>query len=900
MIAIGLALLGWLALDPALEACRQPLADGPGDAAVSCVRGQARLSAASRRDITHALDQLADSDEVNPHVLLSLGTLEVVEGNPAAVARLGDAATAYAAAGDNAGEVHARLALARYFSARGRSSEARVEVEAARAVASTDLLSAMVDLERALQISGDGDGDLAAGRRILDRALATLPDDAPYGLRASALRVGIDLANWMADDRSAQRFSRRQAELFEEHGDEYGRVQAEFYALRHQMMLHDAHYAPLPETFLPQHVTLVAEAKAAGNTYIASVASCVLGDLLPSPSERLEHLRHCVELRRELGYSVNYAQHILARNLGHDFEDGRDEALATLDEALTTATDGFDPWGQAEGLATRAGLHWAWGEHDAALADWERAFAVIEAIRDRQQDATIKAGVFSFFASYYHSAAGALLSQGDTARAFDVLERMRARQLLDALDEAAVTPSIVDHHPAARERAQAQARMAELADTLAGGDMDRATRASTMSEMQRLEGQELELRRTIAREDARFARMHQPTVPSIGEVQSVLKPDEAVLMFVVSLELDIRRQDLGGSWCIVITDSTSRAVPLPPEDVLVPAVDRYVADLALGDGRASESAEFLYASLVEDAVAGLAPRRLIVVPDAILHRLPFAALAPAGRDPLGLRFELEQVASGAALLHQRRNPVALARSMVALADPATAEDTLPRLAGARIEAERATEWVGGDTGLYEDAEATESRLRDAATGGTSILHVGAHALVSTSTPEQSAIMLAPDGTHDGKLRPSEIAALEQAPAVVVLAGCQSAEGNVMLGDGPLGPARAFAVAGTRTVVASLWPLRDDDAVRFFDAFYSHLDRGETLARALMLTRRQLHADGLPPRAWAGIVAIGDGDVQLPARAAVAPNTDEWARRYGSLVLLALASFAVAMAVRRRR
>jgi len=101
------------------------------------------------------------------------------------------------------------------------------------------------------------------------------------------------------------------------------------------------------------------------------------------------------------------------------------------------------------------------------------------------------------------------------------------------------------------------------------------------------------------------------------------------------------------------------------------------------------------------------------------------------------------------------------------------------------------------------------------------------------------------------------------------------------------------------VVASLWPLRDDDAVRFFGVFYDHLDRGKTVAAALTSTRQALHAAGHPPRAWAGIVAIGDGRLRLPERERAADTRPDWRREYGGAVLLGVALFAGTMAVRRR-
>jgi hypothetical protein len=83
----------------------------------------------------------------------------------------------------------------------------------------------------------------------------------------------------------------------------------------------------------------------------------------------------------------------------------------------------------------------------------------------------------------------------------------------------------------------------------------------------------------------------------------------------------------------------------------------------------------------------------------------------------------------------------------------------------------------------------------------------------------------------------------------------------------LGLAHAFFQAGARTVVGTLWPLRDDAAARFFDHFYRQLARGRSMDEALAESQRAMIRSGTPPRDWAGVVVMGDGRLALsPAEA----------------------------------
>ncbi|HEX6861419.1 MAG TPA: CHAT domain-containing protein, partial [Thermoanaerobaculia bacterium] len=91
-------------------------------------------------------------------------------------------------------------------------------------------------------------------------------------------------------------------------------------------------------------------------------------------------------------------------------------------------------------------------------------------------------------------------------------------------------------------------------------------------------------------------------------------------------------------------------------------------------------------------------------------------------------------------------------------------------------------------------------------------------------------------------------------------------------------------AGAHTVVASLWPLRDDDGAALFDRFYEHLGQGKSVAAALHAAQKDRIEAGAPAAAWAGIVVLGDGDV-VPLPGGRKRSTLPWALAAGALVAL---------------
>jgi CHAT domain-containing protein len=69
-------------------------------------------------------------------------------------------------------------------------------------------------------------------------------------------------------------------------------------------------------------------------------------------------------------------------------------------------------------------------------------------------------------------------------------------------------------------------------------------------------------------------------------------------------------------------------------------------------------------------------------------------------------------------------------------------------------------------------------------------------------------------------------------SIVVLSGCASQRGKVVPGAGLIGLSRAWLLAGASAVVVSAWPTPDDSG-RFFEVFYSSLERRDGSAHSVV-------------------------------------------------------------------
>jgi tetratricopeptide (TPR) repeat protein len=160
------------------------------------------------------------------------------------------------------------------------------------------------------------------------------------------------------------------------------------------------------------------------------------------------------------------------------------------------------------------------------------------------------------------------------------------------------------------------------------------------------------------------------------------------------------------------------------------------------------------------------------------------------------------------------------------------------LPGTRVEVERLT-------GLFDPktvttlirADASEQRLEELRKAGAlkqfRYLHLATHGTANTVRSFDSALILSkPDQVPeprvgepwlDGRLTAAEVLEYWELDAeLVTLSACESGLGRRGGGDGLLGFAQAFLLAGSRSVCLTLWQVDDTATVLLMDRFYRNL------------------------------------------------------------------------------
>ncbi|MBW1811175.1 MAG: CHAT domain-containing protein [Deltaproteobacteria bacterium] len=94
--------------------------------------------------------------------------------------------------------------------------------------------------------------------------------------------------------------------------------------------------------------------------------------------------------------------------------------------------------------------------------------------------------------------------------------------------------------------------------------------------------------------------------------------------------------------------------------------------------------------------------------------------------------------------------------------------------------------------------------------------------------------------EDGILTAEEVASLDlEGTELVTLSACDTGLGEVIEGQGVMGLRRAFAAAGARALVLSLWKVSDEDARTLMEAFYRQVVKGPKVNKADALRNAKL-------------------------------------------------------------
>jgi tetratricopeptide (TPR) repeat protein len=545
---------------------------------------------------------------------------------------------------------------------------------------------------------------------------------------------------------------------------------------------------------------------------------------------------------------------------------------------------------EAESLYALADVESAFGRPLEARKLMERALDLVELVRSRVPGLGLRASYHARQQRYFDLLLRIIMSEAGPGRA--------AESLLAA------------------ERGRGRA----LRDALAADPEARSLKTSEVSALGQLLGRRKEIQRQIAFVALRIATASTTDEPALRNEARLLLARDAEVGASISTALgqrpfggeltsvDILRRSLpedGGileyrlgehqSYLWLVDRSTVRLFELPGrEDIEVVAIRAINLFGDLQGRQSSESKRATFQSdmrrlsriLLGNLDASMLPSRLILVPDGILHQVPFAALQlPLGAGQLGLVRDLLQVPSSSFILGRARTRslLSFAKTILALDSPIFSPEDSRLPPGARRKPGQSFAFSDlpplpfsnhldtiaalvkpARRRFLRDAEASRDELAQMDLTSYAIIEFFTHVVSDDVIPELSGIVLSMvDGNGrpvDGVLRPYQLSRLKLEGKLVILAGCATASGKQVPGEGIVGLATGILYAGASHIVVTLSQVYAPASSEYLSELYKRIlvEQPMKLETAMTRTRCMLanSEKWADPFYWASFTVIG--------------------------------------------
>ncbi len=492
-------------------------------------------------------------------------------------------------------------------------------------------------------------------------------------------------------------------------------------------------------------------------------------------------------------------------------------------------------------------------------------------------------------------------AKGYDQEAFLWNERRLARGMVEKMATHDLTQTEVESLPAEWKQ------LADLKTAIARLAAQRAalliTDQPSPAELEKTERQLAPLLRARDRLAATVTSPIKPaglTNPELASLQKIVDANTALIEFHVG-EF--------ASYAWIMTESGFRSVTLPSKTELQPLINELQASVPRSQAnferppdhvaRINSVLARLSAQLLHPLALPASINRLIVVRSDILNWVPLAALSLPEKPALPLLTQCEisyapSATFASRLLQLESGPIHPAESMLVMADPVftLADSRLPQVArlngtkSERVEIADSRHAFRGlrfsrlpassaEAALIERLfkgkvvkklgfDASRSILSEIKADEYQMIHLATHSVIREKDPTLSGLLFslldAQGNAQDGFLTLTDIANLPLKADLVVISACQTADGKLIEGEGPLSFSRAFLLAGARTVIGTQWAVDDKATSELMKLFYEQLlTRHLPPVKALRQAQLQMlkNATYQSPEHWAAFECYGD-------------------------------------------
>ncbi len=521
------------------------------------------------------------------------------------------------------------------------------------------------------------------------------------------------------------------------------------------------------------------------------------------------------------------------------------------------------------------GLLWeSQGDDERAYYSYQAAITAVEEIRGEAEVEEFKAGIIHDRFEAYEAIVTLLVRMKRFDKAFEYTERARSRALLDRLGNAKIgsadpaTQNLIQEERALR--AKIQNLRYQLLEEEPGNQELRGTAGGYRHSLEKARKDYQRLLLDIKLRQPEYNSLVSIDPFPASTIQKLLSDQSALLEYFITEESTI---------IFVLTSEKVQTLSVPEGRKSLRGKIALFRGTGVRQMNKEKLAERfwmpplrgLYKTLIEPVEqAGILTNKehLVIVPQGLLHYLPFQALISQEIGDNGQPHFLIQdyvisyAPSASALKFCLEKKPEQSNEQLLLA-PQTS--TLPL---SEKEVTEIANSLGSGAKFRLNEGASESLVKQEGSN-YDLLHFATTAHFNKSNPIFSRLDLAATEYDDGSLEVHEIFGLNLNTNLVTLSACQTVLGSgyttsLPQGDDFVSLTRAFLYAGTPSVIASLWEVYDPSTSTFMQRFYKYLQttyKAEALARVqrdmIQGNFSEDDRDYSHPFFWAPFVLVGD-------------------------------------------
>ncbi len=601
-----------------------------------------------------------------------------------------------------------------------------------------------------------------------------------------------------------------------------------------------------------------------------------------------------LKLYREAGDRSGEATTLTSIGLVYSDLGEKQKALEYYNQSLPLSRAVGDRSWEAATLYSIAYAKRAQGNLTEALTNIESSIKIIENLRTKITSPELRTSYFATVQNYYEFYIDLLMqlhktqpNSGYDTKALEASERSRARSLLELLQESnanireGISPDLLQQEKSLQQQLDAIEK--QRIEAISSPNPNQTKVDEIDKQRLALLQQYQEIQTQIRTASPRYAALTQPQPLTLPEIQKKILDENTILL---QYSLGAYRSYL---WVVTSTKLTTYELP---KQVDIETAARNFRDTVTNPRwrnspqKVAEASANLGQLILHPAANQLGDKRLLIVPDGILHYTPFPALTispTTGQNtnlPLIAKHEVIILPSASTLAILRQNygdRKPPNQTLEILADPVftpddervkgklTQETTekleannlglnralrssdiggLPkRLPFTRQEAQTILSLVPSASSRQKlDFDASRTTATDGSLANYQIVHFATHGIANSENPELSGILMSmvddKGNTVNGFLRLTDIFNLKLAANLVVLSACQSGMGQNVKGEGMVGLTRGFMYAGAQRVAVSLWSVDDEGTAVLMEKFYQKMLQ-QKLAPAAALRAAQI-------------------------------------------------------------